>query len=151
MIILFHWHQGAAPKGNGLIVPIILLLGQHGTQLFIGGISLQHEWLVEIQEHQHGGRLNLVLQEPHHFLHLWRQLYQAYLDFLSQHIIQRSWDVSESLDEASVVSCQPTKCMDMGEGFWHWELLYCVHIFSAGMDPLMGYMVHQVNNRRLKE
>ena len=44
--------------------------------------------------------------------------------------------MSKSLDEAPVMPHQSAKCVDLGEGFWHWELLHCVHIFFTGVDPL---------------
>ena len=60
-----HWCKGAAAKSDGMLAPIILFLRQHSIQPFLGGISLQEEWFVKIREHQHWGRLNLVLQDPY--------------------------------------------------------------------------------------
>ena len=52
--------------------------------------------------------------------------------------------MSKSLNKALVMSHQPTECADLGESLWHWELLYHMNIFPAGMDPLTGYVMCQV-------
>ena len=44
-----------------MVALIILFQIQHSTQPFLGGVHLQKEWFVKVREHQHGGRLNLVL------------------------------------------------------------------------------------------
>ena len=54
--------------------------------------------------------------------------------------------MSKSFNEVPIMPCQPTKCADMGKGFWHWELLYCMHVALAGTDSLLGYIVCQVHN-----
>ena len=51
--------------------------------------------------------------------------------------------MSKPLNEAPVMSHQPTECADLGESLWHWEL-YRMHVFSTGMDPLAGNVMCQV-------
>ena len=144
VIVFLQWHQGVTAKHNMVIAPIILFLGQHSTQPLFGGISLQEEWFVKIMEHQHGRGLDLIFQNSHHFLHLRWQLYQTHLNFFSKYIVEWPSDVSKSLDEAPVMTHESTECMDLGEGLWHRELLYHMHVFLAGADPLAGNMMCKV-------
>ena len=125
------------PKPNGVIAPIILLLGQNSTQPLFGGISLQKEWFVKIREHQHGSRLDLVFQNSHCFLHLWWQLYWTHLYFFPKYIVEWPSDKSESLDEVPVMACQSAEHADLGEGLWHRELLHCVHVSVAAGSPFL--------------
>ena len=39
---------------------------------------------------------------------------------------------------SSSASYESTECTDLGEGVWHWELLHCMDVVSAGADPLTG-------------
>ena len=57
--------------------------------------------------------------------------------------------MSESLNKASVMSHKPTECVDLGESLLHWELIYRMHIFPAGTNPFMGYVMCQVHNLQL--
>ena len=57
----------------------------------------------------------------------------------------------KSLNKAPAMFCQPAECIDLGKSLWLWELLYCTYIFSAGMDPFMGYVMHQVYNLQLEK
>ena len=52
--------------------------------------------------------------------------------------------MSESLDEVPLMVHKSAECADLGEGLWHGELLHCMYIFLAGMDPLVGNMMHEV-------
>ena len=55
--------------------------------------------------------------------------------------------MSEPLNEAPVMSCQPIKCVDLGESLiGHWELFYHMHPFSTRTDPLVGNVMCQVYN-----
>ena len=105
-----------------------LLLGEHCSQLLFQCIHLQEEWLLKVWEHQCRHCLNGSFQNLDCLPHLRRQLYWANLDFFAQYIIQGFGQMGKSLDEASVVSCQSTKCPNLGEHLWHWEVLNGTHI-----------------------
>ena len=40
-------------KCDGMIAPVVFLLGKHCSQPFLGSIHLQEEWSVKVREHQH--------------------------------------------------------------------------------------------------
>ena len=40
MIVLLQWGQRAASKGNGMVLSIVLFLGEHCSQAFLRGIRL---------------------------------------------------------------------------------------------------------------
>ena len=73
-------------------------------------------------------------------------MYWAHLDCFPKYIIERPSDESKSLDKVPVMAHESAKCVDLGKGLWHRELLHRVDIVSAGVDPLTGNMMHKVYN-----
>ena len=59
--------------------------------------------------------------------------------------------MSKPLNEAPVMSCWPTECMDLGESLQHWKLFYSMHVISTGTDPLVGNVMCQVYDIQLKK
>ena len=47
VVVFLCWCKGVTTKSNGMVAPVILFLRQHGTQPFLGGISLQEKWFAK--------------------------------------------------------------------------------------------------------
>ena len=75
---------------------------------------------------------DLILTSRLSMLHmLW-----DHLNPIPKYIIERPHDVGESLNEATVMPCQPTKHVDLSVGLRHGKLLHCVYILPARMDSI---------------
>ena len=131
--------QFSAGEGHQVVLPVIRLLKEYGTQSFFGGISFQPEWFLEICEDKYGGHHASHLQFLKRFQGVRRKFYFLGLQlagFSFQEIVQGFGYLRVAFDEPSEESCHSGKTPYFGIRFRRSHLRYRLEVSRTWFHPL---------------
>ena len=142
-------HKGPAAIGNGVVLPIFLLLWQHCPQSILGHISLQQEGFSVVNKSQTGGCHTCLFQHsksPQGIFCKWHLLWLPAGPFPSQIFAEWLCNACEPFDELPVVAHQTEKGTHLCVSLRQHALCNCFQAQVTGWHPILWDSMHQIGD-----